>query len=128
MKALAKCYFVPQDGQVQVMLFDAVASNGKHFSIGKGLGRFEKNEGMVLSDIASIVLERLCKHSHADESQVWLLEIRDRRRVWWRLKQTFDLAPDGAAIMVICATSEIYDATVPFLKIEPPLGLTPSSS
>jgi hypothetical protein len=113
---LAKLWLIPQDGRVQVMAFDAIAHNDKQFVIGEGIGKFGPS-GMILTEIGQLVLERICAHSDVEQDQVWLVEIANERRIERRLRQTFEKAPSGSVIMLICHTPALIDGLLPFFDL-----------
>jgi hypothetical protein len=112
---LATVWLIPQDGNVQVMAFDAIAHNGKRFVIGEGIGRLGP-DGMMLTKVGQLVLNRICAYTAVTEDHVWLVEMANEGRIEHRLRQLFDKAESGSTLMLICHTSAIIDGLLPFLE------------
>jgi hypothetical protein len=118
-RPLATLWRIPQDGQPQLMAFDAIAFNNKHFTIGWGLGQINEENGPPwLSTICGEVIKRIEAYTSVEKSNFWFLEFANKGRIEHRIRETFKLAEPGSAIMMICHTSEIYDGLMPFFKLE----------
>jgi hypothetical protein len=116
---LAKVWLEPQEGRVQLVVFDALTNNGKQFIIGEGIG---PDSGVEVWPTARNVLDRLGQVGETDH-EVTVVELTHRERIGPCLAQAFAAARSGAAIMLLCRDSEIMDiidGLLDLLDCQPP--------
>ena len=117
----AKLWLIPQEPSFGVMVFDAVAANGKHFVMGHGLAGCGGSTGMLVSPVAKIVMERLRQFAGPD-APLYFVELKRVSRIAPRLREVLTRAPSESAIMLACDSSQIIDALHDYLEWQPIAG------
>jgi hypothetical protein len=116
---LAKVWLEPQEGRVQLVVFDALTNDGKQFIIWEGIG---PDGALEVSPIAQSVIDRLGQVDETD-CEVVMVDLAHVERIGPCLAQAFAAARAGAAIMLLCPDSEIMDiidGLLDLLDCQPP--------
>ena len=116
---LARIWFTPQDSDVWVMVCDALAFNGKRFTLGRGVGHIDERGAAKVTPVAQMVLDRGLQLNEKAETLL-LIELSNAGRIRRRMREAMERAPAGAFLMFIANTPALLDEMLPFLKHEAP--------
>jgi hypothetical protein len=117
--SLAKVWVEPQEGRVQLVVFDTLTNDSKQFILGEGIG---PDDAVEVSPIAQNMLDRLGQVDETDR-EVLVVDLAHTERTGSYLSQIFASGRSGAAIMLLCRDSEIMDiidGLLDFLDWQPP--------
>jgi hypothetical protein len=116
---LVRVWVEPQEGRVQLVVFDTLTNDRTQFIIGEVIGPDDAVEGSL---IAQDMLDRLGQVDETDR-EVVVVDLAHTERIGPRLSQIFASVRSGAAIMLLCRSSEIMDiidGLLDFLDWQPP--------
>lgn len=114
-----KAWLRPQEGPIQVMIFDALLPDGTTFLFGKGIGWLDEDGDIHATEICRMVLDRLWEATPPD-AVFTVLEMKNRveaRRLAAALRQM----TNGGALMVLCGSPTVVDDLSPFYQMNAPV-------
>jgi hypothetical protein len=116
---LAKVWVEPQEGRMQLVVFDTLTNGRTHLIIGEGVG---PDDAVEVSPIAQNMLDRLDQVDEIDP-EVVVVDLARPERTGPRLSRIFASVRSDATIMLLCRSSEIMDiidVLLDFLDRQPP--------
>jgi hypothetical protein len=116
---LAKVWVEPQEGRMQLVVFDTITNERTHLIIGEGSG---PDDAVEVSPTAQNMLDRLDQVDEIDR-EVVVVDLAHSGRTGTRLSRIFASVQPDAAIMLLCRSSEvmdIIDVLLDFLDRQPP--------
>jgi hypothetical protein len=87
-------------------------------TVGKVYG--EKLDDVAVSSIGQAIINRIGAHLRLNypDGAVMVVGIEKISRAAQRVRQALQAAPDGAAVLFVCADSRVYDEAFPELHVD----------
>ena len=119
MTSMFKAWLRPQEGPIQVLVFDAMLPDGTTFLFGQGIGWLNEDGDIHATEICRMVLDRLMEATPPD-AVVTVLEMKTRVDPN-RLASVLRSMTNGGALMVLCGNPTVVDDLLPFYQMNAPV-------